>query len=109
MMQNLGNVSFSINCANRLCRCCCPIISYFLPTIKFLVATLVEILNFPIKILDDGGYPFIKALKREIIGDIRFDEELRVCEDEHFFINVLSHRKNLAFCFYVWMVNNNIH
>lgn len=68
---------------------------------------------FPIKILDGGGYSVIKALKREVMGDIRFDEELRVCEDEYFFISILAHRKNLAVCFtdfylYCYVMHKNV-
>ena len=74
---------------------------------------LVHSTAFPLKVLEDGGYSHIKALKREVMGDIRFDEELRVCEDEYFFISILAHRKNLAVCLtdfylYCYVMHKNV-
>ena len=46
-----------------------------------------------------GGFTHNKALKREIIGGIKFDESLRYCEDVDWLINIALSRKNVKVCY----------
>lgn len=46
-----------------------------------------------------GGFLHNKALSREFIGDIRFDENLYYCEDVDWLINIMLSRKNVKVCY----------
>ena len=45
------------------------------------------------------GFTHNKALRRGIIGDIRFDESLIYAEDEVFFLNILECHEHLRVCY----------
>ena len=60
-----------------------------------------------------GGFTPTKALRREIIGDTKFDESLSYCEDVELFIRLLNGREDLRVCFtdyriYCYVYHKNI-
>ena len=46
-----------------------------------------------------GGFTHNKALRREIIGDICFDEGISYCEDVDWLISIALARKNIRVCY----------
>ena len=45
------------------------------------------------------GFSHNKAVRHDVCRDIRYDEELSLCEDEHYFMRIAASRQNMKVCY----------